>query len=65
MDMVERGVAKQLTKNDMNYDGPFHYISHHEVLKESVLIPCRFVSILRQTLRVVFRMTIGLKAPTF
>ena len=33
-DMVQRGVACKLTKEELiNYKGPVHYISHHEVLK--------------------------------
>ena len=43
-DMLERGVAKKLDDKDLNYDGPVHYISHHEVLKEeSASTPCRIV----------------------
>ena len=32
-DMIERGVAKKMSKEDLDFDGPVHYISHHEVLK--------------------------------
>ena len=33
-----------MTKEDLDYDGPVHYISHHEVLKQdSVSTPCRIV----------------------
>ena len=43
-DMIERGVAKKMSKEDLDYDGPVHYISHHEVLKQdSASTPCRIV----------------------
>ena len=43
-DMIERGVAKKMSKEDLDYDGPVHYISHHEVLKhDSASTPCRIV----------------------
>ena len=44
-DMVQRGVARKLTKEELsNYKGPFHYISHHEVLKPySKSTPVRIV----------------------
>ena len=43
-DMLDRGVAKKLDAEDLNYDGPVHYISHHEVLKQdSASTPCRIV----------------------
>ena len=33
-----------MTKEDLDYGGPVHYISHHEVLKQdSVSTPCRIV----------------------
>lgn len=33
-DMIHRKVARQLTNTEINsYEGPIHYISHHEVLK--------------------------------
>ena len=33
-DMVQGGVARKLTKEELiNYKGPIHYTSHHEVLK--------------------------------
>ena len=40
--MINRGVARKLTENGMHsYNGPVHYISHHEVLKpESPSTPC-------------------------
>ena len=45
-DMLDRGVAKKLDVEDLNYDGPVHYISHHEVLKQdSASTPCRIVFI--------------------
>ena len=43
-DMLDRQVARKLDRNDLNYDGPVHYITHHEVLKEeSTTTPCRIV----------------------
>lgn len=43
--MVVRGVARKLTDEEMrNYEGPVHYIPHHEVLKpESKSTPIRIV----------------------
>ena len=41
--MLTRGVAKRLSEEDLKYDGPIHYISHHEVLKESISTPFRIV----------------------
>ena len=44
-DMVQRGVARKLTKEELNnYKGPIYYISHHEVLKpDSKSTPVRIV----------------------
>ena len=43
-DMLDRGVAKKLDETDLNCDGPVHYISHHEILKQnSASTPCRIV----------------------
>ncbi|XP_045117673.1 uncharacterized protein LOC123508205 [Portunus trituberculatus] len=44
-DMVSRGVARKLTKEEIkNYKGPVHYLPHHEVLKpESKSTPIRIV----------------------
>ena len=43
-DMVDRGVARKVTKEEAeNYTGPVYYISHHEVMKESSTTPCRIV----------------------
>lgn len=44
-DMVNRGVARKLTKAELkNYRGPIHFISHHEVLKpDSKSTPVRIV----------------------
>ena len=33
-DMLDRQVPRKLARNDLNYDGPVHYITHHEVLRE-------------------------------
>ena len=43
--MIERGVARRLTKKEIeDYDWLVFYISHHEVLKpESKTTPCRIV----------------------
>ncbi|CAC5404640.1 unnamed protein product [Mytilus coruscus] len=45
MDMVKRGIARKLTKEEMEiHSGPVHYIPHHEVLKpESKSTPLRIV----------------------
>ena len=44
-DMVERGVARKLTTQEIqDYKGPVHYISHHDVLKaDSKTPPVRIV----------------------
>ena len=44
-DMVERGVARKLTRDEMKkYQGPVHYLPHHEVLKpDSKSTPIRIV----------------------
>ncbi|XP_063603426.1 uncharacterized protein LOC134779294 [Penaeus indicus] len=44
-DMINRGVARKLTKEEIReYKGPVHYIHHHEVLKpESKSTPIRIV----------------------
>lgn len=44
-DMVERGVAKKLTRDEIEeYRGPVHYLPHHEVLKpDSKSTPMRIV----------------------
>ena len=43
--MHERDVARKLTEDEQkSYNGPVHYISHHEVLKpDSKSTPCRIV----------------------
>ena len=41
---MDRKVARILTEEEMNtYDGPYYYISHHEILKENSSTPCRIV----------------------
>ena len=44
-DMIDRGVARKLTQDELNnYKGPAHYLSHHEVLKpDSKSTPFRIV----------------------
>ena len=43
-DMINREIAYKLNKNEIfNYDGPIHYITHSEVLKESSSTPLRIV----------------------
>ena len=44
-DMVDRGVARKLQPEEMEaYDGPYYYISHHEVMNpKSHSTPCRLV----------------------
>ena len=44
-DMVTRGVARQLTKDELtSYMGPVQYINHHEVMRpDSSSTPCRIV----------------------
>ena len=44
-DMISRNVARKLTAEEINsYDGPVHYIAHHEVLRpESKSTPVRIV----------------------
>ena len=44
-DMIERGVARKLTKEELDeYTGPVHYLSHHKVMKpESTSTPCWIV----------------------
>ena len=44
--MAKRGVARKLSDEEIqSYDGPIHYIAHHDVLKpDSKSTPCRIVS---------------------
>ena len=45
LDMLRRNVARKLSQEEVNaYDGPVHYIAHHEVLKpDSISTPVRQV----------------------
>ena len=44
-DMIQCKVARNLPASELEeYRGPFHYISHHEVLKpDSESTPCRII----------------------
>ena len=43
-DMLNRGVARKLSSKEMEeYDGPVHYLSHHDVISESESTPLRIV----------------------
>ena len=44
-DMIDRGIARKLTKSELEaYDGPIHYVLHHEViLLNSKSTPVRIV----------------------
>ena len=43
-DMIARKVARKLNHEEINqYSGPIHYISHNEVISDSVSTPCRLV----------------------
>ena len=44
-EMLDDKVARRLSKKEMElYNGPVHYISHHEVIKrDSISTPCRIV----------------------
>ena len=45
MSQLERGVAIKLTEEEIgSWSGPFQYITHHAVLKDSVTTPVRVVS---------------------
>ena len=43
--MINRGVARWLSASEMrDYDGPIHYVSHHEVLRSDIVsTPCQIV----------------------
>ena len=42
--MIDRNVAQKLTIEELNsYEGPFYYLSHHNVLKAESSTPCRIV----------------------
>ena len=45
VDLVERGCARKLTKEELeSYDGPVFYLSHHAVIRpEKLSTPCRLV----------------------
>ena len=44
-DMVKRGVARRLSRTELEeYHGPAYYLGHHEILKmNSISTPCRIV----------------------
>jgi len=65
-DMVQRGVARKLTKEELNnYKGPIHYISHHEVLKpDSKSTPVRIVFTVAKTTWVTYLMSTRQKGQT-
>ena len=42
--MLNRKVARMLSTEEIrNYNGPYYYLSHHEVLKNNSSTPCRIV----------------------
>lgn len=44
VDMLDRKVARILTEEEIKkYNGPYYYLCHHEVLKDSLSTPCRIV----------------------
>ena len=44
-DMVQRGIARKLSQHELaDFEGPVHYLNHHEVIKpESLSTPLRIV----------------------
>ena len=59
-EMCEMGFARNLTEDELTrYQGPAHYISHHEFALETEALQSVLFSILRPAIKVMFSMTIG------
>ena len=45
IDMLERGVARKLTRREVDHwEGPLHYLSHHDIIRpDSVSTPIQIV----------------------
>ena len=65
-DMVQRGVARKLTKEELiNYKGPIHYISHHEGSNQTLnLLPLESCLTVAQTTWVTYLMSTGQRDQT-